>query len=213
MIEFKGIKENIKNKTVRDILERHYYDMLLNTTGFISLFIEKDLDPQYKIWDDEFIIEMREEICPSFIKDDDERIRLIRSTFYKIYSTELEKLSAEENYVLARALSFGIYNEESAIKKLIELNELKKLEEWLDNYKIKSEGERKIVQSYIYNLYKKPTFYKDYLDKIGGDFKDHIMECKKDVSLIEYENPNSLLLMLFSKDELLLLSAVQPEVQ
>ena len=156
---------------------------------------------------------IRADLTPVYVVEVEKQKELIQSVCTKLYAKETEKTTAEESYVLARALSFGIYHEERVMRELITRKDKEGLARWLSSYEIQDTAEREAVLSYAQALGKDALdHYWHYLGQIGGDFAEAIRSHWKDAPLlVEYENPNTALLFLFSKDELALLSSVQPE--
>lgn len=212
MLELKGLNENIKNEGIKNILSGHYHNLIINITGFIGVLLDDDLQAENNLWSKDFVNQIRDDICPYFCSDIDKQRDLIKSAFNKLYSDEILKTTAEENYVLARAISFGVVNEELAINELLKTNNYDALDKWLDSYKIENDVSRSKVESYIKAMGDdEPFMYRNYLEEIGGEFKEKITEHFGGSPVIEYENPNSSIVVLFTKDELALISAVQPE--
>lgn len=211
MIELRGLKEEVKNEDIYEILCLHYNQLIIKITGYVGALTDI-ANNKNDMWSDNFVTNVRNQITPDFIEGKDNQIELIKSTFNKLYSKKMEKTTANENYVLARGVSFGILNEEYGIQLLVNMKDKESLKNWLKHYQIDSIQDRAKVMSYIKALNEdQPTFYRNYLEKIGGDFESYILEHWHGSPIIEYENPNAAILFMFSKDELSLISAIQPK--
>ena len=210
MLQLKGLNKEIDNNEMIEIITTQYNEMAKLLLGFAGALI-CDADKEDLPWGEDFIDNLRNSVCPQFIKNITEQKDLIRSLLLKLYSENYEKLTASESYTLARALSFGIINEELGVKNLIDSEKYAELNTWLEAYKIKEDLKRIRLESYLKALKEEKSFkYVDYLKEIGGEYEKLVKEHWKGSPLIEYENPNSAMFLFFTKDELSLISATQP---